>query len=112
MHFIVVSSTIDARWLRRFIERHPGLSFRKPQPKKLSDEKKFDEEVATKFLKDLDDLDRRGYLTNPARIVNLDEIGFKLGSDDMMVIATRGKKRVELYRKGICLISKNIVYKK
>ena len=96
----VITAKINRDWLRGFLERHPDLSVRKAHPKKVEDDKKFDQDAAHRFVSDLEKLRQRGYFDNPSRIINLDETGFMLGCDNSVVIVSKGGKKKYRYVKG------------
>ena len=77
------------------------MSFRNSRSSGIEDETRFNEETAKKYVNELDQLDSQWYFENPKRICNLDESGFKLGTDGSVVVVKKGRiKKVTKPSKG------------
>ena len=79
------------RWLSCFIERHPEISIRSPEPTSLARAKGFNKSSVLKFYDILDSLPQ----FPPCRIFNVDETGVTTtGKVPSKILARKGKKQV------------------
>lgn len=86
--------TAGKKWLRRFLHRHPNLTFRKPQGISSARVKGFTQENVDKFFDILEPALQK-INNNPARIYNVDETGItNVQSKHSKVISLKGKRQV------------------
>ena len=82
------------KWLRKFLQRHPNLAFRKPQGISSARVKGFTKENVQKFFDILEPALAK-IKNNPSRVYNVDETGVtQVQSKHSRVISLKGKRQV------------------
>lgn len=82
------------KWLKNFLERHPILSFRKPESTSLARVKGFTKEHVESFYNILEnELTKVNF--NPCKVFNVDETGISIVQHKQTkIIGLKGKKQV------------------
>lgn len=80
-------------WLNGFLQRHPQLSFRKPEPTSIARATAFNRQNVDRFFNLLKDILQR-IKVNTMSIWNMDESGFQTVQTPGRVICRRGTRRV------------------
>lgn len=80
-------------WMYGFMERHPRLSFRKPEATSINRIRAFNKEDVGRFFKNLEMLMSK-YHFHPTRIFNVDETGITTVNRPNRIIGPKGQKQI------------------
>ena len=82
------------RTLSRFLLRYPELSLRTTHSTNRKKDREWTSECCDQYISKLDDLHKRGFLTKPEQVWNLDETAFCTSELFDRVIAKKGLREV------------------